>query len=87
MPAQANASQSERLHTKPSLPSALAVVLCICEDSCSAHHIAAQALMPGWFFGIRQQDAAEYVALLLRHLTQEAWQSQLQREGVHDNHP
>ncbi|CAE7258436.1 Pol [Symbiodinium sp. CCMP2592] len=76
------------LHVLP-IPSALDDVLRICQEHGSASHslhIAAQAelvaLTPTWFFGIRQQDAAEYLTLLLQFLMHEAWQSRLQHEGV-----
>ena len=71
------------------IPSPLDSVFSICQEHCSAEgslHIAASAaltaLTPGWYFGIRQQDAAEYLALLLELITPEVWQSRLMQAGI-----
>ena len=42
------------------------------------------ALTPSWYFGIRQQDAAEYLELLLSRDFESVWSARVDEGGVRD---
>ena len=49
-----------------------------------AGHPMLVALTPSWYFGIRQQDAAEYLELLLSRDFESVWSARVDEGGVRD---